>query len=98
MALVSVGISDRHASWKLLKPFSALAYVFDDLLGLLALHGGLGRLDLENAAVGVGALASGKSIHSLLQRIILPAKEVVTVLAVSSAIDDVSAPIISASI
>jgi hypothetical protein len=83
-------MSDRNASWKLLNPLSVVANIFDDLLSLLASHGVTSRLYLEDAAVGISTLSAGKSVHGLLQGVTLPSKEVVTVLAVSSPVVDVS--------
>jgi hypothetical protein len=77
-------VRHSHTARKLLEPVASNTHILNSLLALLACHSILGRLNFEHIAVRVRTLAAGKCVHSLLQRVVLPAKEVVAVLAVSS--------------
>lgn len=85
-SLYLIRIRDRRTPRKFLQPLAILANVLGYLLRLLALLRVGRRLDLEHAAVCVGALARGQGVHGLLEGVVLPAEEVVAVLAVSGAV------------
>jgi hypothetical protein len=82
---VTASISDRHTTRQLCQPVTAHADIFDRLLWFLALHGILGRLDLQHLTISVRTLATWQSVHGLLERIVFPAKEVVPMLSVTRA-------------
>lgn len=82
-------VGNLCSSWELLDPCTSSTWsssdFLDNHLGLLASHGICVGLDLEHAAIGVLALGT-EIVHSLLKRIALPSKEIITVLTISSSI------------
>ena len=64
--------------------------VFFDNLGIGARLSISSRLHLQSSAIGIGTTGSFKSIHALLESVVLPAKQIVAMLAVSGALTRVS--------
>jgi hypothetical protein len=82
---LSKSISHSRASGKLFEPITINTHILYDLLLLLARHRGTCRLNFQHTAVCIRTLSTWERIHSLLERIILPAKQVVTMLSIPGA-------------
>jgi len=82
----TASISDRHTARKLSQPVTAHSDILNRLLRFLALHRVLCRLNLQHLTVGVRTLAAWQSIHGLLERVVFPAEEVVTMLSVTRSV------------
>jgi hypothetical protein len=81
-------VSDGHASRKFFQPVASNTNVFHSLLLLRASLSLLRGLNLQHITVRIRTLATRQRIHSLLQSIALPAKEVIAMLTIPSATDD----------